>query len=72
MNRFKENLRELRLAAGLTQRQLAGALHVLERTVSYWEQGRQECDFDMLLAIARFFDVTTDELLTDYPCGLSG
>lgn len=64
MNTFQKNIKELRVGLGLTQKELAHALGVLERTVSYWEKGRSECDFDMLIKIANFFDVSIDELLT--------
>lgn len=63
MNKFKDNLRELRTEKNLTQKQLANELGVLERTVSYWENGSRECDFDTLILIAKFFGVTIDYLL---------
>ena len=63
MNKFKEILKELRLEKGLSQKQLANELGVLERTVSYWESGSRECDFDTLILIAKFFAVSTDYLL---------
>ena len=65
MSKFKDNLRELRLSAHLSQNQLAKQLGVLERTVSYWENGKRECDFDTLILIAKFFGVRVDDLLCE-------
>lgn len=63
MNKFKTVLKELRNEKGLSQKQLAKELGVLERTISYWESGSRECDFDTLILIAKFFEVSTDFLL---------
>lgn len=63
MNKFKSVLKELRNEKGLSQKQLAKELGVLERTISYWESGSRECDFDTLILIAKFFDVSVDFLL---------
>ena len=63
MNSFNSILKDLRIEKGLSQKQLAKELGVLERTVSYWESGKRECDFDTLILIAKFFAVATDYLL---------
>ena len=63
MTGFKDNLKELRQGSAMTQKQLAERLGVLERSISYWESGSRECDFETLIKIAEFFNVTTDELL---------
>lgn len=63
MNKFKSVLKELRNEKGLSQKQLAKELGVLERTISYWESGSRECDFDTLILISKFFDVSVDFLL---------
>ena len=43
-------------------------LSVSVRLISYWENGERECSFDMLMAIADIFGVSTDYLLgkTEY------
>ena len=38
-NSFGQYIRKKRLAAGLTQKELAGRLHVTESAVSKWERG---------------------------------
>ncbi len=67
-NNFGKRLYELRKEKELTQRQVAQALSVSERTVSYWESGQRECSLDMLIAISAYFGVSVDFLLgkTDY------
>ena len=62
MNKFSENLKELRLEARLSQAALAENIGVNQRTVSNWELGVGQPDFDILLKLARFFDVTADDL----------
>lgn len=62
-NQFSKRLKELRIEKNLTQEQLADILAVLPRTVSYWENGKRECDFDTLINIADFFQSSIDFLL---------
>lgn len=63
MNNFKDRLKELRVEHGLTRKQFANELFVSERLISYWENGQRECDFDTLIKIANFFEVSVDYLL---------
>lgn len=60
---FAINLRELRKERALRQSDLAKELGVNARTVSFWENGERECDFNTLIKIAQFFKVSTDYLL---------
>lgn len=62
-NKFSEKLRELRIEHNLTRNQLANSLNVSTRLISYWENGKRECDFDMLLEISTLFSVSIDYLL---------
>ena len=59
-----EKLQELRKQKGLTQEQLAEFLFVSRTAVSKWEQGRGYPNIDSLKAIAKFFNITIDELLS--------
>lgn len=61
---FSEKLQELRKHKGLTQEELAELLFVSRTAVSKWESGRGYPNIDSLKAIARFFGVTIDELLS--------
>ena len=56
-------LRELRGEKGLTQEQLAELLGVSNRSVSRWENGRNMPDFDLLMQIARYYEVSVEEIL---------
>ena len=61
---FNEKLQELRKQKGLTQEELAEVLFVSRTAVSKWESGRGYPNIDSLKAIAKFFKVTIDELLS--------
>ena len=61
---FNEKLQELRKQKGLTQEELAEALFVSRTAISKWESGRGYPNIDSLKAIANFFEVTVDELLS--------
>lgn len=61
---LNEKLLELRKQKGLTQAELAEILFVSRTAVSKWESGRGYPSIDSLKAIAKFFGVTIDELLS--------
>lgn len=54
---------ELRLAAGLTQEQLAGRAGMATENLSRAERGRTTPHLNKLIGIARALDVTLDELV---------
>lgn len=68
MTKFAERVKEARLAKNISRAQLAKDLNISLRTISYWETGQRECDFETLVGLAKIFDCTTDYLLgiTDY------
>ena len=61
---FHEKLQELRKSRGLTQEELAEALYVSRAAISKWESGRGYPSIDSLKAIAAYFSVTIDDLLS--------
>ena len=61
---LNEKLLELRKQKGLTQAELAEILFVSRTAVSKWESGRGYPNIDSLKAIAKFFGITIDELLS--------
>lgn len=61
---FNEKLQLLRKQNGLTQEELAKALYVSRTAVSKWESGRGYPNIDTIKNMAKFFDLTVDELLS--------
>ena len=61
---FNEKLQELRKQRGVTQEELAAKLNVSRTAISKWESGRGYPNIESLKAIARFFSVTIDDLLS--------
>ena len=62
---FHEKLQELRKQKKLTQEELSEILFVSRTAISKWESGRGYPSIDSLKAIAEFFGVTIDELLSN-------
>ena len=60
---FAERLRLLRKQKDLSQQQLADKLGVSNSTISMYERGEREPDFEMLELIGDFFNVDTNYLL---------
>ena len=61
---FHEKLQELRKKKGLTQEELAEVLYVSRTAISKWESGRGMPNIESLKAIAKFFGITVDVLLS--------
>ena len=61
--RLGNKILELRKSMEMTQEELAAELGVTAAAVSKWEKGISLPDVLMLVAIADFFQVSTDELL---------
>lgn len=60
---FGKRLRQLRIATGHTQQEMADKLKVGLRSYQKYEQGARNPSFDGLVDIATTFGVTTDWLL---------
>lgn len=60
-----EKITELRKKAGLSQEQLAEAVGVSRQAISKWESAQSIPDMNKILALSKFFGVSTDYLLKD-------
>jgi len=56
-------IKELRQARGLTQTQLAEAIHSTQASIQEWETGKKRPMIDAVVSLAKFFDVSADYLL---------
>ena len=61
--KFKENLKELRLEKNIGQVELAKAIGVSKGIISLWENGLREPSMYCLISLAKFFDVSIDDLV---------
>ena len=59
---MRNDVKELRVAAGLSQRELAEALDVSRQTVNSIETGRYDPSLPLAIAIARHFTRTVEEI----------
>ena len=57
-------LRELRKNCGLTMKELGAEIGVAESTISQYETGKRQPDYETLLKLGEFFGVSVDYLLT--------
>ena len=63
-NSFGQYIRQKRLAAGLTQKELAGRLHVTESAVSKWERDMSYPDVSIIPDVCRALSITEHEFFT--------
>lgn len=63
MIKFAERLRELRREKKVTQSKMADFLGIKLRSYQNYEGGSLRPDYEGLVALADYFDVTTDYLL---------
>ena len=63
--KFNEKLLSLRKAKGLSQEELGMELQVSRQTISKWEAGQSYPDFQRLVILSDYFDLTLDELVKD-------
>jgi transcriptional regulator with XRE-family HTH domain len=58
-----EKLKELRKEKGISLKELGSVIGVAESTMSLYENGKRQPDYETLLKLAEYFDVTVDYLL---------
>ncbi len=66
-------LKELRISRGVSQLKLALDLNMNQNSISRYETGVRQADYETLIAFADYFNVSVDYLLerTDNPTFLS-
>jgi len=60
---FCENLKNIRKERGLSQKQVALKLGVVESCYANWEQGRTEPSISMLRKLCEIFIINIEELI---------
>ncbi len=61
--KFNEKLLEMRKKQGLSQEELGMELQVSRQTISKWEAGQSYPDFQRLVMLSDYFNITLDELV---------
>lgn len=59
---FAKRLKDLRVSRGLTQDDLARELNLVKSSISMYENGKRKPSFEVLEAIADYFNVNMDTL----------
>ena len=69
MVQFAERLQKARQRKNLMQKDVAAYLNLTERSYQHYEGGTRRPNYEILVTLADYFDVTTDYLLgrTDEP-----
>lgn len=65
MSHFSEKIKELRSAAGLTQKVLAEKIGISQGNYSALENGKFEPSLNTLYELSSFYDVSIDELVVN-------
>ncbi|EEL64119.1 helix-turn-helix domain-containing protein (plasmid) [Bacillus cereus] len=63
MKTFGNIIRDLRKQKGITQKELALSLKLSESTIGMYERNERQPDYNTLIRIADYFNVSTDFLL---------
>lgn len=58
-----ERLLKLRKQKGLSQEEIANIIGVSRQTISKWETGESNPDFDKIIPLCDLYNITTDELI---------
>ena len=63
--KFNEKILSIRKKQGLSQEELSIELEVSRQTISKWESGQSYPDFQKLVMLSDFFNITFAELVKD-------
>ncbi len=67
---INEKIYNLRKKKNISQEALANVLNVSRQTISKWETGESNPDFDKIVPLCNYFGISTDELLKGSPNNL--
>ncbi len=67
MNDLGQKIRQARRLKGLTQEQLADAMHVSRQTISHWENNRTLPDYLLLFELAKTLETDVVAFLQELP-----
>jgi len=56
-------LKDLREDADITQKEIAEYLHIRQNTYSQYENGQRQIPIELLISLARYYNVSTDYIL---------
>ena len=56
-------LKDLREDADIKQKDIANYLHIKQNTYSQYENGQRQLPIDVLITLAKFYNVSTDYIL---------
>ena len=56
-------IKDLREDNDITQKELAEYLHIKQNTYSQYENGQRQLPLDVLIALAKFYNTSTDYIL---------
>ena len=60
---FNNNLKILRLAKKISQKELAEKMNTTIKTISHWETGYTEPSLQQLVMLSNIFDISIDDLI---------
>ena len=63
MRGYFMRIKYLREDNDITQKEIADYLHIKQNTYSQYENGKRQLNIDMLIALARFYNTSTDYIL---------
>ena len=63
MTKVADRIKELRIEKNLTQMELSKATGISQNAIAQWENGKRTPNINAIIALAKYFGVTTDYLL---------
>lgn len=60
---FSEQIKKIRSERNLTQQEMANKIGISRQAISNWENDKNLPDIEMIIIIAKTFDLTLDELI---------